>query len=135
MNYESRIMVFRHTPQRMLVLRTVKASRQFQTAVDVFRAVKQQFPRIGFATVYRNLNLLRNRGEIFGFKDKDGVRRFAGFVFHSATFTCERCGRAAPVNLKRFDEQVQAALPRRTVYFSRLEVRGLCPEHGRLATK
>jgi Fe2+ or Zn2+ uptake regulation protein len=56
----------------MLVLRTVKASREFRTAVDVFRAVKQQFPQIGFATVYRNLKLLQSRGEIFGFEGPDG---------------------------------------------------------------
>ncbi|MBI4426163.1 MAG: transcriptional repressor [Candidatus Kerfeldbacteria bacterium] len=128
MNYEARVTGFRHTPQRMLVLRTVKASREFRTAEDVLRAVKQQFPRIGFATVYRNLNLLQRRGEIFGFEGPDGVRQFAGFVFHEATFTCQRCGKVERLPVSQ-QSVLDRAVKDRTVFFSRLDVRGLCADH------
>lgn len=124
-------MGFRHTPQRTMVLRTVKASQEYCTAEEVFSAVKRQFPGIGFSTVYRNLNLLRDRGEIFSFEGPDRVTRFVGYVFHQATFTCQRCGRSETLHVPRLAEQVEQAAKGRTVFFSRLDVRGLCAEHSR----
>jgi len=119
-------MSFRHTPQRQLVLLAVKASRQFLSANSVWRVVRRQLPGIGLATVYRNLELLASRGEIFAFNDDRAVRRYAGFVFFDSGFTCEQCGRELPVALRRYQEQITRALRGQTIFFSRLEVRGLC---------
>lgn len=121
---------FRHTPQRTLVLRTVKASREFRTAEEIFQTVKRQFPAIGIATVYRNLEVLKERGEIFAFEGSDRVKRYAGFVFHNAVFTCQKCGQVESLALKNLEQVVERVAKGRTVFFSRLDVRGLCAEHA-----
>ncbi|MBI5404864.1 MAG: transcriptional repressor [Candidatus Kerfeldbacteria bacterium] len=121
----------RQTIQRQCVLIAVKSSQTFLTAEQVFAAVKRQCPSIGLATVYRNLDVLSDRGAIFAFEGPDGVRRFAGFVFHDSAFTCEHCGRRLPVSLRQYKTQVTKALPGQTIFFSRLEVRGLCRQCSR----
>lgn len=116
----------RHTLQRQTVLLAVKSSGRFLRAEEVFQLVKRKCPGIGLATVYRNLDHLAKRSEIFSFEDRDGVRRYAGFAFHDSSFTCERCGRRVDVPLRDFEDQLMQALRGRTIYFSRLDVRGLC---------
>lgn len=118
--------LFRHTPQRQLVLLAVKSSREFRTAEQVFQAVRRLAPRIGFATVYRNLNLLSERGEIFSFEGDDGRRRFAGFVFHAASFTCQRCGQVKKVAVPELERALAERLRQNTLFFTRLEARGFC---------
>lgn len=121
----------RQTLQRQCVLMAVKSSPTFLTAEQVFASVKRQCPSIGLATVYRNLDVLADRGAVFAFEGPDGVRRFAGFVFHDSGFTCEHCGRRLPVPLRQYKDQVAKALPGQTIFFSRLEVRGLCRQCSR----
>lgn len=108
------------------MLLAVKSSREFRTAEQVFQAVRRLAPRIGFATVYRNLNLLSERGEIFSFEGDDGRRRFVGFVFHDASFTCQRCGRVESVAIPELERTLAERLRKNTLFFSRLEARGFC---------
>ncbi len=114
----------------MLVLRAVKTSREFRTVEEIFQAVKRQLPAIGIATVYRNLEVLRERGEIFSFEGSDRIKRYAGFVFHAAVFTCQKCGKIEALAMKKLAETVERAAKGKTVFFSRLDVRGLCPDHS-----
>lgn len=81
----------RHTDQRRLVLGALKTMPGTPTAEDVWRAVRRVRPSIGLATVYRNLKLLKERGEILEVSGGPG-QRFAGFVVQRGVFRCQRCG-------------------------------------------
>ena len=48
------------------------------TADMVYLHVKEQFPNISLGTVYRNLNLLSDMGEIIKIPTPDGADRFDG---------------------------------------------------------
>lgn len=54
----------RNSKQRTLVLDVLKASHEHPNAEEVYLAVKQQLPDISLGTVYRNLNLLEEMGQI-----------------------------------------------------------------------
>ena len=60
----------RNSKQRTLVLDVLKASHEHLNAEEVYLAVKQQLPDISLGTVYRNLNLLEEMGQIIGFKQE-----------------------------------------------------------------
>lgn len=82
----------RHTAQRALVLMAVKTHGRPLSARDVQRLVRRTMPTIGFATVYRNLELLARRGELYAVEGDRGVRRYVGYSRHESIFRCLRCG-------------------------------------------
>ena len=53
----------RNTKQRQLVAEAVRAL-EHPSAEEIYAAVSRENPNIGKATVYRNLNLLAEQGEI-----------------------------------------------------------------------
>ncbi|MBS5151008.1 MAG: transcriptional repressor [Butyricicoccus pullicaecorum] len=52
------------TKQRQLIIRAVRESNRHPTADEIFQTIRCKLPSISLATVYRNLNLLAERGEI-----------------------------------------------------------------------
>lgn len=117
----------RRTNQRQIVLRAVKFSVEPVTAEIVARIVKKTILGIGKATLYRNLLRLVEAGEIYQVESRDGVRRYIGHTYHTAIFTCQRCGKVrqlksrtlpAYVDRKMFGDQV--------VTVSELTASGLC---------
>lgn len=119
----------RHTPQRQIVLRTVKFATQPLGAEEVFRRVRRVTKGIGSATVYRNLQALVKSGEIFRIESGDSVRRFIGHAHHRAIFTCQRCGEAKEHMAHVSPDYVSQTLPgNRVVTVSELMMSGLCAD-------
>ncbi len=56
--------ITRNTIQRMRILEYLKSVHTHPTAEQIYKAVIKKLPTITLATVYRNLNLLADRGEI-----------------------------------------------------------------------
>ena len=54
----------RTTRQRALVLEAVRSLHNHPTSADVYDAVREKHPSISRATVYRNLNVLTEQGEV-----------------------------------------------------------------------
>ncbi|HSG28695.1 MAG TPA: transcriptional repressor [Candidatus Krumholzibacterium sp.] len=82
----------RVTRQRELVLEEVRGRHDHPTADDVFESVRKKMPHISLATVYRNLNILAESGEI-GLVRADGrSMRYDGDRSDHVHIICERCG-------------------------------------------
>ncbi len=58
----------RNTRQRKLVLDAVRQSYNHPTADEIYNVVREQDDKISRGTVYRNLNLLADAGEILSIK-------------------------------------------------------------------
>ncbi len=67
----------RNTRQRKLVLDAVRQSYNHPTADEIYNAVREQDDKISRGTVYRNLNLLADAGEILSIKTPGGSRLIA----------------------------------------------------------
>lgn len=117
----------RHTKPRQLVLRTVKLSPVALTARQVHQRVRQAHPSAGSATVYRNLDWLAKRGELYRVEGDDGVKRYIGHSFHQVLFRCQRCGKVRELPSDSLQTYVNRKMwGRQTVFFSRLTAQGLC---------
>ena len=117
------------TRQRSAVYGYLRAGRQHPTAEEVYLAVKQELPRIGLATVYKNLEALVNCGLATKVTAGDGAARYDIRTDHHYHSRCLKCG--AMVDLEPEAEAVLPGLVRVPVEFEvmqyRVEVLGMCP--------
>lgn len=89
----------RNTTQRSLVLETVKALRRHVTADEVYDTIVQQYAHISRGTVYRNLNLLSDTGEIRKVEMPGGAARFDHLCHEHYHARCVKCGRVFDVEM------------------------------------
>lgn len=66
----------RNTIQRSLVLEAVQSLHNHPTSADVYEVVREKYPNISRATVYRNLGVLANRGDVLRVEVPNGADRY-----------------------------------------------------------
>lgn len=86
----------RNTRQRKLVLDAVRQSYNHPTADEIYNVVRAQDDKISRGTVYRNLNLLADAGEILSIKTPGGSR-FDRTIEPHAHIICTSCSRVIDV--------------------------------------
>ena len=82
----------RNTVQKDLVLNAVKGMKSHPTADQVYNLISKDYPSIGKGTVYRNLNILAESGEIKKIEIPDGADRFdfnTSEHYHSQCIECK----------------------------------------------
>lgn len=90
----------RLTPQRAAVLDVVRHAGDHPTARDIYQRVRSARPGIGFATVYRALNLLVAHGQALELQLGDGaVARYDGNTGHHDHVVCAACGAVADLSV------------------------------------
>jgi Fe2+ or Zn2+ uptake regulation protein len=82
----------RTTSQRIKILKYLRSVKTHPSAEMVYAAVKKDLPAISLATVYRNLNLLAEQGEILKL-EINGEFRFDGNMCGHTHAVCTRCGK------------------------------------------
>lgn len=119
----------RNTKQRQLVLDAVRASCDHPSADQIYLDVRAIDDRISRGTVYRNLNVLAQKGEILQVK-LPHTDRFEGHLDKHYHLLCTECGAVcdAPMPYRgELDEQAAAntgySIERHHVVFE-----GLCPD-------
>jgi Fur family peroxide stress response transcriptional regulator len=118
----------RGSKQRDTILRVVINSKDHPRADWVYDQVRREIPNISMGTVYRNLNLLAESGEIRQLDIADGTSRFDGNTDNHYHFRCERCGRIFDL-YEPVDQAISERVARNTgfkVYRQRMELIGLC---------
>lgn len=124
------IAVSRKSKQKDSILRVVKATNSHPTAEWIYEQVRREIPNISLGTVYRDLRLLKQEGEISELDLAGRLSRFDGNVQNHYHFRCEQCGRVfdmdEPVN-KEIDERVIQKTGFKVTHHV-LEFRGLCKE-------
>ena len=123
-------MIRRETRQREAILNVLRRTRLHPTADQIYEEVRKVIPSISKGTVYRNLNILRETGEISELNLSGAVSRFEGKPDNHYHFRCEKCGRVFDL-----DEPVNGELDKKVaektgfkVSYHQLEFRGLCKE-------
>ncbi len=94
----------RETRQRKLVLDSVSHRLDHPSAEDIYQEVHEADPRVSKATVYRNLKLLAERGEIRHVK-VPGADRFDSTLAHHYHLLCTKCRQLIDVPLPYEDEK------------------------------
>ena len=96
-------MARRNTIQRSLVLEAVNKLHCHVSADEVYDEIKKEHPTISRATVYRNLNLLAQMGQIRRLELPGGADRFDHICTNHCHIKCRICGRIFDVDMDFVD--------------------------------
>lgn len=95
--------VLKYSRQREAVLAYLRSSKAHPTAEMVYTSVREEFPKISLGTVYRNLNLLADTGEILRLNCGDGVEHFDARTSPHDHFICRQCGSVLDLEMDTAD--------------------------------
>jgi len=91
--------VIKHSRQRELIREFLMSRKDHPTADIVYTNVRKQDPNISLGTVYRNLTLLAELGEINRLSLGDGVDHFDANTSLHYHFVCSECGRVIDLEM------------------------------------
>ena len=89
----------RNTIQRQLVLQTVREMRNHPTAEEIYERLTKEHPHISKATIYRNLGMLADNGEIQRVSHLNAADRFDFELKPHYHFRCTGCGCVYDIDL------------------------------------
>ncbi len=119
----------RMTRQREVILEELRKVDTHPSADEVYELVRKHLPHISLGTVYRNLEILSERGEIQKLEFGCTLKRFDGIAENHYHIRCIECDRVvdAPAD---FDVAVHHDSKNATdfkIIGHRLEFIGICP--------
>lgn len=94
----------KYSRQREAVLNYLRSTKSHPTAETVYRKIQKEFPKISLGTVYRNLNLLAEQGEILRLQCGDGVEHFDATTKPHNHFICHSCGAVMDLEMKSIED-------------------------------
>lgn len=83
----------KYSRQRASIKEYLMQTHEHPTADTVYLHVREEFPHISLGTVYRNLNLLADMGEVIKIPTPDGGDRFDGNTHPHYHVICTSCGK------------------------------------------
>ncbi|CAB5138586.1 Peroxide stress regulator PerR, FUR family [Olavius algarvensis associated proteobacterium Delta 3] len=119
----------RMTPQRKVILEALRQVDSHPSADEVYEMVRRRLPRISLGTVYRNLEMLSERGEIQKMEYGGSLKRFDGNPtehYHIRCSCCDRIVDAPFPPMAGIDREVDKVTGYH-ILGHRLEFIGLCP--------
>ena len=84
--------MIKHSRQREAILADLRSRRDHPTADMVYESVRIIYPNISLGTVYRNLSLLADHGQVLRISTGMGADHFDGFTNPHNHFICRECG-------------------------------------------
>ena len=81
----------KYSRQREAICEYLGSRKDHPTADAVYASIREEFPNISLGTVYRNLSLLSETGQILKLNMRDSADRFDGRITPHDHFVCERC--------------------------------------------
>ena len=99
----------RLTSQRQVILEELRKVKSHPTANEVFDMVRKRLPRIGLGTVYRNLDLLAEKGIIKKLEVGGEQKRFDGDTSQHYHIRCVKCSRVEDVFIAKAKELEKSA--------------------------
>ncbi len=102
-------MNLKYSRQREAIKEFLMTRKDHPTADVVYMSVKEEFPNISLGTVYRNLTLLSDIGEIMKLNLGDGADHFDGNPNPHYHFVCTDCHHVIDLEMEDIDSINEAA--------------------------
>ncbi len=120
----------RMTKQRKIILDVLKNTKIHPTADWVYDQVREELPNISLGTVYRNLKVLKEMGEIMELDFGSTYSRFDGIPENHYHFVCNHCERVYDIDMPVDETLLERAEKRaeHQIDEHRLEFYGTCSE-------
>ena len=87
----------RMTNQRRVILEELRKVDTHPTVDELYTIVKARMPHISLGTVYRNLDLLTETGEVLKLDSAGSMRRYDGRTAPHRHVRCRVCGRIGDI--------------------------------------
>lgn len=122
-------MIRRNTIQKELVLNAVKDMRSHVSAEEVYDYISQTYSSIGKGTIYRNLSILSEEGQIRKVNIPDGSDVYDHLLHEHYHIRCRNCGKVEdlylnmPADLKELVQKTKGF----EIETYDLVFKGLCP--------
>ena len=117
----------RYSRQRELIYHALMNSKEHPTAEMVYQMLKPENPNLSLGTVYRNLNLLAEQGQVLRIRSAEGPDRFDAAPKPHEHLICVRCGKLTDVDLGDLRPLLSRRAGSRILDY-RLELHHLCAE-------
>lgn len=99
----------KNSKQRQLIKSFLMTRKDHPTADIVYTNVRRQIPNISLGTVYRNLTLLADLGEIERLRVGDGIDHFDADISPHYHFVCNHCGCVIDLDMDSIEDILQIA--------------------------
>ena len=93
----------KYSRQREAVIECLRNRHDHPTADALFQTLREEDPKISLGTVYRNLGLLVELGEIRKISTGDGCERYDYITEDHYHFICNHCGRIFDLDTKQME--------------------------------
>ncbi|MDO4554680.1 MAG: transcriptional repressor [Lachnospiraceae bacterium] len=95
--------------QREAILTNLMNRCDHPTADMIYIDIRKEIPNISLGTVYRNLSLLADKGDILRITTNGKAERFDGKTNDHYHFICQNCGEVTDLPLEHMEDVNQAA--------------------------
>lgn len=99
----------KYSRQRESIKTCLVSRHDHPTADTLYTSIREQYPNISLGTVYRNLNLLVDMGEIRKLTCGDGADHFDADTTPHYHFVCRDCGQVYDLPMETFETLNQMA--------------------------
>lgn len=114
----------KYSRQRESIKACLMERRDHPTADALYTSIREQFPNISLGTVYRNLNLLVELGEVQKLSCGDGIDHFDYDTSPHYHYVCKSCGKITDLPMPAAEKLEQEArklvngsVDEHTIYF------------------
>ncbi len=122
--------MLKRSKQRESIKKFLISRYDHPTAETVYMNIKEEFPNISLGTVYRNLSLLADIGEIQKLSNFGGADHFDGCVEPHCHFMCTTCGDVLDLETEGMDDLIEKAGRNFSGKITACDIRffGTCPK-------
>lgn len=99
----------KHSKQREIIKEFLMTRKDHPTADIIYMNVRKKLPNISLGTVYRNLTLLADIGEIRRLRVGDGVDHFDADTSIHYHFACTDCGSVTDLKMESIESITETA--------------------------
>lgn len=118
---------FRITPQRIAIVEYLLKTEEHPSAEHIHKIVQKKYPMVSLSTVYKTLDLLREKNLVNEIK-VEGEARFDAHTDEHINLVCMNCGKIDDIDEDSLKE-IQAKAARKSKYVilkSNFELFGYC---------
>lgn len=99
----------KYSRQRESIKNFLAGRKDHPTAETIYTCLRETQPRLSLGTVYRNLALLTELGEIRKISTGDGPDHFDGDISQHHHFICDNCHQMIDLEMDSIDEIIDKA--------------------------
>jgi len=99
----------KYSRQRESIKNFLAGRMDHPTAETIYTCLRESHPHISLGTVYRNLSLLTELGEIKKISTGDGPDHFDGDTSRHHHFICRNCHQVSDMKMKSIDAIIETA--------------------------